>query len=250
MSKDKTIKNVYIIGQNYAFGQSLSRAAKEYLARKRPDVKIVGDDLHPIAQVKDFSPYVAKIKASGADTVITGNWGPDLTLLIRAAKDADLKANFYTYYAGTTGVPTAMGAAGADRVKMIGYWHPNNETFSGKEIVESFKKKYNDDYYAMATYSGIGLLAKAIKDSKSIDPVKVAYAMEGMKIQSLNGEVTMQKSDHQLQQALYISSWSKIDGKTVKYDQENTGYGWKTEQKIDAFLASQPTSCQMKRPAK
>ena len=79
----------------------MTRAAKEYLKRKRPDIEIVGDDLHPIAQVKDFSPYVAKIKASGADTVITGNWGSDLSLLIKAAKDAGLTANFYTYYAAT-----------------------------------------------------------------------------------------------------------------------------------------------------
>ena len=80
------VKKVYLINQNYSLGQQVSRAAKEMLARKRPDVKIVGDDLHPIGQVKDFSPYIAKIKQSGADTVITGNWGPDLALLIKAAK--------------------------------------------------------------------------------------------------------------------------------------------------------------------
>lgn len=249
MAPNKDIKSVYIIGQNYAFGQAVSRAAKEYLKRKRPDIKIAGDDLHPIAQVKDFSPYIAKIKASGADTVITGNWGADLALLIRAAKDADLKANFYTYYGVTTGVPTAMGAAGAERVKIVGNWMINNETFKGKEIVEAYKKKYNDDYYTAQTHSSIGMLAQAIRASKSVDPVKVAFAMEGAKFASLNGEVTMNKVDHQLQQPLYIGTWTKVDGKTVKYDQENTGYGWKMDKKIDAYQAGQPTSCQMKRPS-
>lgn len=248
MAKDKNIKKVYIIGQNYSFGHQVTRAAKEYLKRKRPDIEIVGDDLHPIATVKDFSPYVAKIKASGADTVITGNWGADLSLLIKAARDADLKANFYTYYAATTGVPTAMGASGADRVKSIAYWTPNNETFSGKEIVDAYKKKYNDDFYAMSTYTIVEMLSKAMKDAKSVDPIKVAFAMEGMKVKSLNGEVEMRKTDHQLQQPLYIATWSKVDGKTVKFDQENTGYGWKTDQKIDPYIAAQPTSCQMKRP--
>ncbi len=249
MAPNKDIKSVYIIGQNYAFGQAVSRAAKEYLKRKRPDIKIAGDDLHPIAQVKDFSPYIAKIKASGADTVITGNWGADLALLIRAAKDADLKANFYTYYGVTTGVPTAMGAAGAERVKIVGNWMINNENFKGKEIVEAYKKKYNDDYYTAQTHSSIGMLSQAIKASKSVDPVKVAFAMEGAKFASLNGEVTMNKVDHQLQQPLYIGTWTKVDGKTVKYDQENTGYGWKMDKKIDAYQAGQPTSCQMKRPS-
>lgn len=250
MAANKEIKNVYIIGQNYAFGQAVSRAGKEYFARKRPDVKIVGDDLHPIGQVKDFAPYVAKIKASGADTVITGNWGTDLSLLIRAAKDADLKATFYTFYAVTSGVPTAMGASGADRTRIIGNWLPNNENFNGKEIVERFKKKYNDDFYTSQAHSSIVMLTKAMKESKSIDPVKVAFAMEGMRAQSVNGEVVMQKTDHQLQQPLYIATWTKTNGKEVKYDQENTGYGWRINQKIDAYLATQPTSCQMKRPAK
>jgi branched-chain amino acid transport system substrate-binding protein len=248
MAPNKDIKSVYIIGQNYAFGHAVSRAAKEYLKRKRPDIKIAGDDLHPIAQVKDFSPYIAKIKASGADTVITGNWGADLALLIRAAKDADLKANFYTYYGATTGVPTAMGAAGAERVKIVGNWVINNETFAGKEIVESFKKKYNDDYYSAQTHSSIGMLSQAIKAAKTTDPVKVAFAMEGAKFDSVNGTVTMNKVDHQLQQNLYIGTWTKTNGKDVKYDQENTGYGWKMDKKIDAFMATQPTSCQMKRP--
>jgi branched-chain amino acid transport system substrate-binding protein len=249
MAPNKDIKNVYIIGQNYAFGQAVSRAAKDYLKRKRPDIKIVGDDLHPIAQVKDFSPYIAKIKASGADTVITGNWGADLALLIRAAKDADLKANFYTYYAVTTGVPTAMGAAGADHVKIVGNWMINADPATGKDIVEGYKKKYNDDFYTAQTHSSIGMLSQAIKAAKSTDPVKVAFAMEGAKFQSLNGGVMMNKVDHQLQQPLYIGTWSKVDGKAVKYDQENTGYGWKMDKKIDAYYATQPTSCQMKRPA-
>jgi len=248
MAPNKDIKSVYIIGQNYSFGQAVSRAAKDYLKRKRPDIKIAGDDLHPIAQVKDFSPYIAKIKASGADTVITGNWGTDLALLIRAAKDADLKANFYTYYAVTTGVPTAMGASGAEHVKIVGNWLANNETFAGKDIVEGYKKKYNDDFYTAQTHSSIGMLAQAIKASGSTDPVKVAFAMEGAKFQSLNGGVTMQKADHQLQQPLYIATWTKVNGKDVKYDQENTGYGWRVEKKIDAYVAGQPTSCQMKRP--
>jgi len=248
MAKDQSIKKVYIIGQNYAHGHQVSRAAKEYIQRRRPDVQIVGDDLHPIATVKDFAPYVAKIKASGADTVVTGNWGADLALLIKAAKDAGLSAKFYTYYAGTTGVPTAMGGAAAGQVKQVAYWIPNNESFSGKELVEAFKQKYNDDLYVTAIYTQVQVLSKAIKDARSTDPVKVAFAMEGLKVKAINGDVEMRASDHQLQQPLYISTWSKVDGKMIKYDQENTGYGWSNDQKIEPYVASQPTSCQMKRP--
>jgi branched-chain amino acid transport system substrate-binding protein len=234
MAKDPKIKKIYIIGQNYALGQEVSRSTRAYMSRKRPDVQIVGDYLHPIGQVKDFSPYVAKMKAAGADTIITANWGADLALLVKAAKDADLQANFYTFYAATTGVPTAMGAAGLDRVKYVAYWNLNNETYAGKDIIENFKKKYNDDYYAMASYTVMAMLGKAFKESASTDPLKVALAMEGMKVASLNGEVEMRKTDHQAQQPLYIATWVKQNNSDVKFDQENTGYGWRTDQKIPA----------------
>src|SRR5882724_4806898 len=150
MAEKKDIKKVYLLNQDYAFGHQVRRAAKEYLTRKRPDIQIVGDELHPLAKITDFSQYVAKIKAAGTDTVITGNWGSDLALLIKAAKDAGLNANFYTYYAATTGVPTAMGAAGADRVRLVSYWTPNTEKFAGESLVRDFKARFNDDYYTLA----------------------------------------------------------------------------------------------------
>ncbi len=249
LAKDKSIRKVYIIGQNYAHGHQVTRAAKEYLKRKRPDIEIVGDDLHPIGSVKDFAPYVAKISASGADVVITGNWGSDLSLLIKAARESGLKSRFYTYYAYTNGVPTAMGASGADYVKYIGTWSVNEESKAGKDLVDGFKKKFNDDFYAITTYSAIQLLAAGINQAKTSDPVKVAFAMEGQKLKSVNGDIEMRKTDHQLQQPLYINTWAKVNRKDVKYDQENTGYGWKIEQKIDSYVAAQPTSCSMKRPS-
>ncbi len=254
MAKQKDIKNVYLINQDYAFGHQVRRAAREYLARKRPDVKIVGDDLHPLARVTDFSPYVAKMKAANADTVITGNWGSDLALLIKAAKDAGLNANFYTYYATTTGVPTAMGSSGVGRVHYVGYWNLNGDPYDksglGEKIFVDFKKRFNEDYSVLATYNVLRALAAAINKAKSADPVKVAFALEGLKFASINGDLEMRATDHQMQQPLWITSWQKAGTPGVKFDSENTGNGWRTEELAPAYVAAQPTSCQMKRPAK
>lgn len=249
MAKDKNIKKVFIIGQNYAHGIQVAKYAKELLARKRPDIQIVGEDLTPIAQTKDFAPYVAKIKASGADTIITGNWGADLTLLIKAAKEAGLDANFYTYYAGVTGTPTVMGASGAEKVKMIAYWHNNVDQNAFEPYYVEFKKKYNDELYVAAAWVELKMLADSIKKAKSTDPTKVAFAMEGMEEKGPGaGEVTMRKSDHQLQMTLYIATWTKAGGK-LKHDVENTGYTFRTDAVLDPYVSSTPTSCQMKRPA-
>jgi branched-chain amino acid transport system substrate-binding protein len=248
IAANPAIKKVYIINQDYAAGHQFTRGTKEYLKNSRADLQLVGEDLVPLGRVKDFSPYIAKIKASGADGVITGNWGTDLSLLIKAAKEAGLTANFYTYYANLKGSPIAMGADGADRVRYVGIWNINNETFLGEDIAAAFKKKYNDEFTWMVSYSIVTMLSKAIKESGSTDPIKVGFALEGMKADSLNGQVEMRASDHQLLQALYIATWTKVDGKTVKYDQEGTGYGWKTEKKYDAAASTQPTTCNMKRP--
>jgi branched-chain amino acid transport system substrate-binding protein len=242
------VKNVYLINQNYSHGQQVSRVAKEMLARKRPDIKIVGDDLHPLGQVRDFSPYIAKMRGANADTVITGNWGPDLALLVRAARDAGLKAQFYTYYAGTSGTPTAMGAAGEDRVRMVSYWHPNiAPDYPYEKVYLDYKKRFNDEWFTVASFTSLAVLAEGIRRAGSTDPLKVAYAMEGVKLNAPHGEIEMRATDHQLLQPLWISSWTRVGGPN-RHDIEKTGYTWKTEAAFPTYVASQPTSCQMKRP--
>ncbi|HBP29305.1 MAG TPA: branched-chain amino acid ABC transporter substrate-binding protein [Advenella kashmirensis] len=248
LAKNQEVKKVYVIGQNYAFGRAVSKAAKAMLAQKRPDVEIVGDDLHPIGEVKDFAPYIAKIKASGADTIITGNWGSDLALLIKAARASGLEANFYTYYAVLKGSPTAMGESGLERVKYVGVWNVNNENYKGRDLVEGFKEKHNDDLTWLQAYSGVALLSKAMKETGSTNPVDVAFALEDMELDSLNGKIKMRASDHQLQQALYVATWSKTNDTNVQLEQEGTGFGWRTEEVIPAAEAQLPTTCDMKRP--
>ncbi|WP_092007660.1 branched-chain amino acid ABC transporter substrate-binding protein [Polaromonas sp. OV174] len=242
------IKKVYLINQNYSHGQQVSKFAKLNLATKRADIQIVGDDLHPLAQVRDFAPYVAKIKQSGADSVITGNWGSDLTLLIKAANEAGLNTvKFYTYYGGVSGTPTAMGAASAGRVYQVSYNHYN---MGGdiQQVMADFKKKFNDDMYTGAVYHAFMLLTEAMAQAKSTEPAVVAKTMEGLRFKSFNGDVEMRKTDHQLQQGLYIDRWEKAGGK-YPYDAENTGYTFVPVKYYEPYVASTPTSCQMKRPA-
>ena len=246
MESQKDIKKVYVLGQNYSHGVQVAKFAKETLARKRPDIQIVGEDLHPLAQVRDFAPYIAKIKASGADTVITGNWGSDLSLLIKAANENGYTGKFFTYYAGVTGTPTALGTNGAGRVYQIAYNHYNMGGQMDKWMNE-FKTKYNDDFYTGSTIRIYQVLGAAMAKAKSTDPVKVAAAMEGLKFDSFNGEVEMRKADHQLQQPLYMTVWQKAD-KKYAYSPENTGMTLAPLKEFPNYVSSTPTSCQMKRP--
>jgi branched-chain amino acid transport system substrate-binding protein len=246
METQKDIKKVYILGQNYSHGVQVAKYTKETLARKRPDIQIVGEDLHPLAQTRDFAPYIAKIKASGADSVVTGNWGSDLSLLIKAANEGGYTGKFFTYYTGVTGTPSALGSNGAGRVYQIAYNHYNMGGQMQK-WQDEFKAKYNDDFYTGATIRIFQMLGAAMAKAKSTDPVKVAAAMEGLKVDSFNGEVEMRKTDHQLQQPLYITVWQKAD-KKYPYSPENTGMTLAPLKEYPNYVSSTPTSCQMKRP--
>jgi branched-chain amino acid transport system substrate-binding protein len=251
MVGNKDIKKVYIIGQDYSFGHQVSKTAKELLKEKLPQVQLVGDELHPLAKVKDFAPYVAKIQASGADTVITGNWGSDLALLVRAANDAGLKASFYTFYAGVVGAPTAIGEAGVGRVKVVAYYGPNAATPKELEYLAAFKKKYGDteDPYTTAVQNALDLLEKAMTQVKSTDPAKVAKAMEGMKWEGYFGPVEMRAQDHQFIQPLFIGTFAKVDGKTVKFNADGTKeFGFTMDHRIEGPQTALTSTCQMKRP--
>ena len=246
MAEQKDIKNVYILGQNYSHGVQVAKYAKETLARKRPDIKIVGEDLHPLAQVRDFAPYIAKIKAAGADTVITGNWGSDLSLLVKAANEGGYNGKFFTYYTGVTGTPTALGKNGSGRVYQIAYNHYNMGGQMQK-WQDEFKAKYNDDFYTGSTIRILETLGAAMAKAKSTNPVKVAAALEGIKVKSFNGEVEIRKADHQLQQPLYMTVWEPTSAK-YPYSPENTGMTLVPLKEYPNYVSSTPTSCQMKRP--
>ena len=255
MAGRKEIKKVYLLNQDYSFGHAVKKAAREYLAKKRPDVQIVGDDLHPLGKVSDFAPYVAKIKAAGADTVITGNWGNDMSLLVKAGRDAGLNVDWYTYYAGGLGTPTAMGEAAAGKVKIVAEYHSNVANNKAAKWDADYRKqapKGNPDFYYLRGKIMWDMLAKAMNQAKSADPKAVAIALEGMKHEGEMGEVEMRKSDHQLIQPLYImtivKSAAKGGPKDAKIEMEGSGLAPVTEARMEAFTSAQPTSCVMKRP--
>jgi branched-chain amino acid transport system substrate-binding protein len=246
IAKDGKIKKIYLINQDYSFGKAVAAAANGMLAEKRPDIKIVGDELHPLQKVQDFSPYVAKIKASGADAVITGNWSNDMVLLVKAGKDAGLKVSWETFYGGSPGTVTAIGESGVDTLKQVTEWH-KNATPELDATVAAFGKRYpgkENEYAYWRAKTMWEMFAAATKKAQSNDPVKVAKALEGMKMATSLGEVEMRADNHQMLQPLYVSTLSK----GVKYDVEDSGLGWKTDAKLDGKSTRLPTTCKMERP--
>jgi branched-chain amino acid transport system substrate-binding protein len=243
------IKKLYLINQDYSFGQSVRKEARAMLKERRPDIQIVGDEVHPLLKVTDFAPYVAKIKASGADTVITGNWGQDIALLLKAAADAGLQVDWYTYYAGGAGGPTAIKQSGlADHVFEIVEWNGNQEPAESQKLETEYRDKFGVFWYPRVV-NEMRMLALAIQQAKSTAAKAIAAKLDAMRITGFDGgEIWMRPEDHQLFQNLYILSFGPKTA-DVKYEEENTGWGWKTIGKIDAKDTVVPTTCKMDRPS-
>ena len=249
---DRSVKSVYLIGQDYSFGQSVLREARRQLGAQRPDMQIVGDELHPVGRVKDFLPYAAKIRSSGAQAVITGNWGNDLTLLVKAAREVGFEGKFYTFYGNALGAPAAIGDAGIGRVVAVADWLPNVPGAPSEAFYRSFRARFpkpEDDYVHMRMQLLVEALVQAMEKSGSAtNMVAVAGQLEQAAV-SLSGQAgRMRAADHQFQQPLVVGLMDRQGAPGVKFDVEGSGYGFRVIRQISPAQAELPSTCRMVRP--
>ena len=247
---DKAVHSAYLIGQDYSFGQAVLREARRQLGVQRPDVRIVGDELHPVGRVKDFAPYAVKIQQSGAQAVITGNWGNDLMLLVKAAREAGYEGRFYTFYGNALGAPAALGDAGVGKVLAVADWLPNVPTADSRAFYQSFRQRFprpEDDYVHMRMQLMIEALAQSLEKAGSTDTTAVAHALEHARVQMAGRSGSMRAQDHQFQQSLVVGMMEKKGSAGVDFDVEGSGYGFRVVREIAAARAELPCQCQMKR---
>ncbi len=249
---DAQLKGIYLIGQDYSFGQAVLREARRQLTARRPDVTIVGEELHPIGRIKDFLPYASKIKASGAQAVLTGNWGNDLTLLVKAARDAGFEGRFYTFYGNALGAPAAIGEAGIGKVVAVADWLPNAPTAEGAAFYRAFRERFprsQDDYVHVRMQLMVEALAQAIERAGGTDPLAVARALESADVALAGQRGRMRAADHQFQQGLMVGVMDRQGAPGVPFDVEGSGYGFRVVRQLDAERAAMPHSCRMARPS-
>ncbi|HIL63777.1 MAG TPA: branched-chain amino acid ABC transporter substrate-binding protein [Porticoccaceae bacterium] len=250
IAMNEDIKSMYIIGQDYSFGHVVADNAIRLLNEKRPDIEIVGSEFHPIGQVKDFTPYVTKIVSSGADAVITGNFGADMVSLARSIIDSGLDIPIYTFYAAYDGITATLGEDGKGKIHLI-----HNETSNPiptqerKEFIRAFKAKNpNNDVTQPRLANALSMVVAAMEKTQSTDPYDIALALEDMRFTTLGGEeIWMRGEDHQIFQSLHISVHTD---EGVEFDADNSGFGLRTIYHVPAEETIVETSCQMRRPGR
>jgi branched-chain amino acid transport system substrate-binding protein len=250
VKRQADVKNVYLFNQDYAHGRQWARYGQELVGLARPDVKFVGSELHPIGRVKDFAPYVAKMKAAGADTIITGNWGQDMVLLLKAAGDAGYNVRYLNHSAGSIpGTVLAVSQSKLGQLTWVAEWHPGqSDAPKAEALAKAYKAKTGAEFLAPRIDLTPRMLAAAIQKAGDTDSIKVARAFEDLVFESTVGPVRMRGEDHQLLLPQVVNTIAPVDGKTVKVGWEGTQYGFRTEAAYTGNELAQGTECKMVRP--
>lgn len=251
IKKTPDIKKVYLLNQDYAHGRQWASYGKQMVGLARPDIQFVGETFHAIGRVKDFAPYVANVKQSGADTVISGNWGQDMTLLLKSAGDAGYNLRYFNHSAGgVPGTVTAVSQAKLGQLTWVAEWHPGQAGVPKVDaLAKAYKAKTGKDFLTPRIEMTPRLLAAAIAKAGSTDTVKVARALEGLEYDSVVGPVRMRAEDHQLLLPQVVNTIAPVDGKAVKTGWEGTNYGFRTDAVYSGNELAQGSECKMQRPA-
>jgi branched-chain amino acid transport system substrate-binding protein len=169
--------------------------------------------------------------------------------VLKAAADAGLQVDWYTYYAGGTGGPTSVKQAGlSHRVFAVQEGSANIDHAASQATEKAFREKYGVTIFYPRAFNQMRMLAAAINKANSTDYAKVGAALEGMKFEVFNGgEGFMRRDDHQFFQPMYIVSLGER-GPKEPFDEEKTGWGWRTIAKLEVKDTLLPTTCKMTRP--
>ena len=250
VKKQPEVRNVYLFNQDYAHGRQWARYGQEMVGLARPDVKFVGADLHPIGRVKDFAPYITKIKATGADSLITGNWGQDLTLLLKAASDAGYDLRYFNHSAGSVpGTVLAVSQSKLGKLTWVAEWHPGQEGAPKVDaLAKAYKARTGKDFLGPRIDVMSRVLVAAIDKAGSTEPLKIARALEDLTLDSAVGPVRMRAEDHQLLLPQVVNTIAPVDGKAVKTGWEGTNWGFRTDAVYTGNELAQGTECRMQRP--
>jgi len=141
-----------------------------------------------------------------------------------------------------------MGASGAGRVHSVLFWHSNSGESPVLARALAFRARYGEDWNWYPNHVVPEMLVRAIEKARSTDVLPVALALESMRYDGPTGEVWMRPEDHQLSMPLYESVFAKQGDPGVRHEAEGSGFGWKTERKLEARDNVPPVVCRIKRP--
>jgi len=212
LAKDASAGSVYLMGADYSGGHETMAGFKQ----KFPKARIAGEVYNPpFGQTTDFSPYLSKIKASGAGSVFVFEPGADAIQFVKQFHQFGLDKTVKLYGAGflTQGQPT-LKAQGAGA---LGVYNSTRYNWDIKNSVnEAFVKAYEAKYktlptvYAATMYDIAIILDKAIGTIQGdVNRASIKKAINDMgSVQGVRGTLSFNKTNT-IEQEFYLTQVKK-----------------------------------------
>ncbi|MFM6986718.1 MAG: ABC transporter substrate-binding protein [Hydrogenophaga sp.] len=248
MASEGSTQRVYLLNQNYAHGQQFARYFREEASREAPGLRVLGDELHSAFAIEDFGPHVQRIAASGAQAVVTGNWGADLRGLIRAMQAQGLYIPLWGYYPQLPGTPQLLAISGERLPVYLVATGATRLQGPAAEIAQAYRARHHEDLVVCASIDGIRLLAQAVHQAGSTDPLRVAATLAGLSFAGFNGPAQLRAQDHQLMTRVCVARWQRV-APDDPAGAEATGYGFVPVRWYGPDQIAPQPRCEMTRSA-
>jgi branched-chain amino acid transport system substrate-binding protein len=206
------------------FSKAVVGAAREQASEA--GLKIVLDEAYP-PNTTDFSAVVNKIIGAQADALLGGGHYPDGATLARQLYDQKANLKWVTLLVApgneefSTLGPAALGISVPSQWEPAAVYKPDFGP-TGAEFAKAFKAKFNldADYHSASGYSGGAILQHAIEQAGSIEPEKVAAALNATDVTTFFGRVKFatdaKRHGLQLAHEMVLAQWQMKDGKLAR----------------------------------
>ena len=199
MSKSLGIKKADFLATNNDFGLGASKEFSDMLKANGVQIGVM-ETMDPKAT--DFSAQLAKIKASGGDTLFVTTAVEQITLILKQAKEQQVKARIIT--TGGSNSPDQLiqqagdAANGSFHLVFFTPWFP--EAVKNPEVAKRFVAEWNARKYPVGGltegfrgWDGINTIVAAIKSAGKADSAAIQKALWNVKVQGINGDIAFIK---------------------------------------------------------
>ena len=190
LAKQIGVKKIAIIGQDSLFPRQAGQGAKEWA--KKLGVDVVLEENYPPKQT-DFTALLQKIKAAGADAVISNSYFADAAAQLRQMRELNINFKLYSSTVGP-GLPNFPEQLGPTAEYVLGFsqWEPLPQVFKlagMKEYIDAYEKRFNEkpNYHAGGAYGALLVTEAAVKKAGSFDNEKLREVLATLDITTMYG---------------------------------------------------------------
>jgi branched-chain amino acid transport system substrate-binding protein len=193
------IKKADFLVSNNDFGLGASKEFADMAKKEGVQIGVI-ETMDPKAT--DFSAQLAKIKASGGDTLFVTTAVEQITLVLKQANDLQLKTRIIT--TGGSSSPDQLieqaGAAANGSMHLVFFtpWFP--DAVQNADVAKKFVALWNEKKYnagglteGFRGWDGIYTIAEAIKAAGSTDAAAITKALWNVKVKGVNGNIAFIK---------------------------------------------------------